>query len=100
VQLPFGVPARSVNVLRSAMLNVLVVEDERELGSLFRDYITTLGHRADVVSSAEAALERLQVAPPHVMILDVKLPGMSGLELLGLPIVRDCASRSSSSPAT
>lgn len=72
------------------MLNVLVVEDEDELGSLFRDYVTTLGHRADVVGSAEAALERLQVAPPHVMIVDVKLPGMSGLELLGLPVVRDC----------
>jgi CheY-like chemotaxis protein len=79
-----------VSVPRSIMLNVLVVEDEDELGSLFRDYVTTLGHRADVVGSAEAALERLQVAPPHVMILDVKLPGMSGLELLRLPVVRDC----------
>ena len=79
-----------MSVPRSVMLNVLVVEDEDELGSLFRDYVTTLGHRADVVSSAEAALERLQAAPPHVMILDVKLPRMSGLELLGLPVVRDC----------
>jgi CheY-like chemotaxis protein len=71
-----------------ALLDVLVVEDERELGDLFRDYVTTLGHHADVVSSAEAALERLRVAPPRVMILDVKLPGMSGLELLRLPVVR------------
>jgi DNA-binding response OmpR family regulator len=52
-----------VSVPPSVRLNVLVVEDEDELGSLFRDYVTTLGHRADVVSSAEAALERLQVAP-------------------------------------
>ena len=74
----------------AAVLDVLIVEDERELGSLFRDYVTTLGHKADVVGSAEAALERLRVAPPpHVMILDVKLPGMTGLELLGLPAVRD-----------
>jgi CheY-like chemotaxis protein len=78
-----------VSVVRSTMLQVLVVEDERELGSLFRDYLTTLGHQADVVGSAEAALERLRVAPPQVMILDVKLPGMSGLDLLGLPVVRD-----------
>jgi CheY-like chemotaxis protein len=75
--------------MRSTVLHVLVVEDERELGSLFRDYVTTLGHRADVVGSAEAALERLRAAPPHVMILDVKLPGMSGLEFLGVPVVRD-----------
>lgn len=78
-----------MSTLRSAVLNVLVVEDERELGSLFRDYVTTLGHRADVVGSAEAALERLRMAPPHVMVLDVKLPGMSGLEFLGLPVVRE-----------
>jgi CheY-like chemotaxis protein len=77
-----------VSTLRSATLEVLVVEDERELGNLFRDYVTTLGHRADVVGSAEAALERLQMAPPHVMILDVKLPGMSGLDFLGLRVVR------------
>jgi CheY-like chemotaxis protein len=78
-----------VSTVRAAVLEVLVVEDERELGGLFRDYVTTLGHRADVVGSAEAALERLRVAPPHVMILDVKLPGMSGLEFLRLPVVRD-----------
>ena len=78
-----------MSVVRSTMLQVLVVEDERELGSLFRDYLATLGHRADVVGSAEAALERLRAAPPQVMILDVKLPGMSGLDLLGLPVVRD-----------
>lgn len=82
------------------MLDVLVVEDENELGSLFRDYVTTLRPRADVVGSAEAALERLKVAPPHVMILDVKLPGMSGLELLGLPVVRDCRVPVIVSPAT
>jgi CheY-like chemotaxis protein len=78
-----------VTTVGAAVLDVLIVEDERELGSLFRDYVTTLGHKADVVGSAEAALERLRVAPPHVMILDVKLPGMTGLELLGLPAVRD-----------
>ena len=55
-----------MSTLRSAVLDVLVVEDERELGGLFRDYVTTLGHRADVVGSAEAALERLRVAPSHV----------------------------------
>lgn len=77
-----------MSVVRSTLLQVLVVEDERELGSLFRDYITTLGHRADVVGSAEAALERLRTTPPQVVILDVKLPGISGLDLLALPVVR------------
>jgi CheY-like chemotaxis protein len=70
-------------------LRVLVVEDERELRSVFSDFVSALGHQAEVVGTAEAALERLRVAPPHVMILDVQLPGMSGLEFMGLPVVRD-----------
>ena len=42
-----------MSVPRSVTLDVLVVEDEDELGSLLRDDVTTLGHRADVVGSAE-----------------------------------------------
>jgi two-component system nitrogen regulation response regulator NtrX len=80
------VTAAGIGVLR-----ILIVEDERELGRLFEDYVSSLGHRAEVVGSAEAALERLQAARPHVIILDVKLPGMSGLEFLELPAVRDAA---------
>jgi len=78
-----------VTAPRSAVLQVLIVEDERDLGKLIHDYVTELGHQATVVGSAEAALEHLRQTPPHVMILDVTLPGMSGLEFLGLPLVRN-----------
>lgn len=78
-----------MNTVRSAVLQVLIVEDELDLGNVFRDCVTTFGHQAEVVASAEAALERLREAPPHVIILDVNLPGMSGLEFLGLQVVRD-----------
>jgi DNA-binding response OmpR family regulator len=70
-------------------LRVLVVEDEGELGRIFGDYMAELGYEPDVVGSAEAALERLHTTPPHLIILDVKLPGMSGLEFLALKVVRD-----------
>ncbi len=74
---------------RSTVLQVLIVEDEHDLGSVFHDCVTAFGHQAEVVASAEAALERLRVVPPNVIILDVNLPGMSGLEFLDLPVVRD-----------
>jgi CheY-like chemotaxis protein len=78
-----------VSPLERAALRLLVVEDERELGRLFADYVIELGYRPEVVGSAEAALERLRAEPPHAIILDVKLPGMSGLDLLAQPLVRD-----------
>ncbi len=74
---------------RAIALRILIVEDERELGRVFSDYMTQLGHQAEVVDSAEAALQRLHEAPPHVIVLDVKLPGMSGLQFLELPVVRN-----------
>jgi CheY-like chemotaxis protein len=74
---------------RATALRILIVEDERELGRVFSDYMTQLGHQAEVVDNAEAALQRLHEAPPHVIILDVKLPGMSGLQFLELPVVRN-----------
>jgi CheY-like chemotaxis protein len=77
-----------VSTRASEALRILVVEDERELGSILGDYAGSRGHRAEVVGSAEEALGRLDTFRPHAIILDVKLPGMSGLEFLRLPVVR------------
>src|SRR5262245_38918412 len=76
-------------------MRVLVVEDEPEAGDLFRDFLRELGHLPMVVRSAEAALGKLQTETVDVIMLDLGLPGMSGLDFLrlrpirqsGLPIV-------------
>jgi CheY-like chemotaxis protein len=70
-------------------MRVLIVEDEVELGRVFHDYLAAVGHRPEVVGSAEAALDRLAAGPPHVIVLDVKLPGMSGVDFLRLRAVRE-----------
>ena len=74
-------------------MRVLIVEDEADLGEVFREYIVACGHQAEVVGSAEAALEWLRTSRPHAIVLDVRLPGMSGLELM-----RDSALRDSGIP--
>jgi CheY-like chemotaxis protein len=70
-------------------MRLLIVEDEADLAELFRAYVVALGHHAEVVHSAEAALQRLAAAPPQAIVLDVKLPGMSGLDFLRLAVVRE-----------
>jgi CheY-like chemotaxis protein len=69
-------------------LRILIIEDERELGQVFVDYVVELGYRPELVGTAEAGLERLAADPPDVILLDVMLPVMSGLEFLALPAVR------------
>jgi DNA-binding response OmpR family regulator len=70
-------------------MRVLVVEDEIDLGEVFRDFLSELGHQAVLVRSAEAALGKLQSDRPDAIILDIHLPGMSGLEFLQLRPVRE-----------
>jgi CheY-like chemotaxis protein len=62
---------------------ILVVEDNAALGSLLREILqdeTTC--QIVLVSSAEEALEMLQMIKPQLFVLDYCLPGMNGLELV------------------
>jgi CheY-like chemotaxis protein len=72
-------------------MRVLVVEDEVSLGEVFQDFLAELGHDAMVVRSAEAALGMLQRQRPDAIILDLNLPGMSGLDFMQLHPVREAA---------
>jgi DNA-binding response OmpR family regulator len=70
-------------------MRVLVVEDEEGVGDVFIDYLIELGHQPILVRSAEAALGRLHTDRPDAILLDINLPGMSGLEFLQLRRVRE-----------
>lgn len=68
-------------------MRVLIIEDERPVSDLFRDHLTDLGHDAIVAPSAEDALRMLATGPVDAILLDLGLPGISGLEFLRLPAV-------------
>jgi len=70
-------------------MRVLIVEDQVDLGDVFRDFLLELGHQPVVVHTAEAALAKLQTERPDAILLDVQLPGMSGLDFLQLRPVRE-----------
>jgi DNA-binding response OmpR family regulator len=70
-------------------MRVLVVEDEADVADVFFDYLTELGHEPLLVRSAEAALGKLQSVRPDAILLDINLPGMSGLEFLQLRRIRE-----------
>jgi len=69
-------------------MRVLVVEDQVDLGEVFREFLVELGHHPLVVHTAEAALARLETERLDAILLDVQLPGMSGLDFLQLKPVR------------
>ncbi len=65
-------------------LKVLIVEDERPVAEFFSEFLQAQGHQPLLAESAEAGLELLDRSHPDALILDLSLPGMSGLELLEL----------------
>ena len=63
-------------------MRVLIVEDTLAEAETFADLVTHHGHQPIVVRSAEAALDSLTVSPPDAILIEMYLPGMSGLEFL------------------
>jgi two-component system, NtrC family, response regulator AtoC len=61
---------------------ILFVEDERQLMGLLLTVASEAGYHAEGVSSAEEATEHLQKEAFDIIVTDVGLPGMSGLDLL------------------
>jgi len=74
---------------------ILVVDDEPAQRELLGGFLESLGFRVREAESAEAMLEAVRQAPPDLIILDVRLPGMSGVAALpeirklaeGLPVI-------------
>jgi DNA-binding response OmpR family regulator len=62
---------------------VLVVDDELMILNLLRTYLTGLGYRVDVAMNGGDALMLAELNRPDAVILDLKLPDMSGAEILG-----------------
>ncbi len=66
----------------TALPRVLVVEDEEVIRELLEQTLAEEGFRVDVVPTGEAALKRLEKALYDVVLLDLNLPGMHGLNVL------------------
>ena len=63
------------------MPRILVVEDDPDIADLMRRYLLKAGFAVDVLASGDEALEAVRSSPPDLLVLDLMLPRMSGLEL-------------------
>src|SRR5207302_1668246 len=61
---------------------VLIVDDEQTLVRSAKAFLADHGYEAEVAASGEKALELLERLQPDVVFADVRLPGMSGIDLL------------------
>jgi len=62
--------------------HILIIDDEPRMRELLHRAITSWGHKASTARSGEEALRMLQTEPADIILLDLNLPAMSGLEFL------------------
>jgi DNA-binding response OmpR family regulator len=62
-------------------MRVLLVDDEKEFVSTLAERLALRGVEADWVTSAEAALKKIEDTHYDLAVLDVKMPRISGIEL-------------------
>ncbi len=64
------------------MKRILVVDDEERIRSYLTEELTEEGYEVLQAASAPEALKIIEQDPPDLVILDIRMPGMTGLEAL------------------
>jgi DNA-binding response OmpR family regulator len=81
----------------SAALKVLIVEDDADIAALIAHYLEKTGYAVETIPDGGRAIARARESLPDLVILDLMLPGLNGLEVCralridnktaGLPII-------------
>lgn len=63
------------------MLNILIIEDEENLGSTLSDYLKGLGHKCAWAQNGKSAIDFFNKLKPNVILMDIGLPDTDGIKL-------------------
>ena len=63
------------------MNTILVVEDENKIAQLVRDYLENAGYRVVMAHDGKTAMAQFRHEHPDLIVLDLNLPGMDGLDV-------------------
>lgn len=71
------------------MSKILLVEDEPNQGLMVQEQLEDEGHSVVVVHSGQDALDCVRDVRPDVVVLDIAMPGMDGIETLARLLAKD-----------
>jgi len=64
------------------MKRILIIEDDQVVARIYSNKLSFKGHQVEVAPDGETGLRRIQEAPPDLVILDLMLPKLSGIEVM------------------
>jgi len=62
--------------------NILIIDDDQLVVKTLSRYLKTCGYKVEVVLSGEEAIKKTEAIPFDLIISDIRMPGMNGLETL------------------
>ncbi|MFQ5470884.1 MAG: response regulator [Gammaproteobacteria bacterium] len=68
-------------MIKNRTANILVIDDERDILELVDYNLRSAGYRVRLAENAEDGLEKIRHKLPDLLVLDLMLPGLSGLDL-------------------
>jgi len=66
------------------MAHVVIIDDDPLMYELYELILTTAGYKVTVIGAPEQALEKTTAARPDIILLDIMMPKINGLEVLEL----------------
>ena len=66
------------------MKHILVADDEPNIRLLFKEELEEEGYKVTTAEDGDAALRRVKNDPPDLVLLDIRMPNVNGLEFLGM----------------
>ncbi len=71
------------------MAKLLVVDDDKNLRLLYEQELAEDGHEVVLAGGGPEALDLLKTQRPDLIVLDISMPGMDGIEALGKILAKD-----------
>jgi len=63
-------------------MKILLVDDEQEFTGALAERLELRGHAVQTVDNGEDGIQAVDNDPPQVVVLDLKMPGLNGIEVL------------------
>src|SRR5690348_2479935 len=64
------------------MLDILIVDDDPDTCDYLRDFLSTEGHQGHIIQDSTRVLEALRADSYHLVMLDIMMPRLSGIQVL------------------
>ena len=73
---------KKIVVQKKHCARIYIIDDEEDILEILSTYITRQGHQPECFTSPEAAIARCREISPDLVLSDMKMPGLSGLDVL------------------